>query len=347
MAGKKRKSTPPQVVVQPQESDDDSSSEEEQPVAQPTPSHAKTPKRTEQDDNESDSDSGSGSDSDSDPDPPTKTTSLPSKPLESEDSSSDEEDEEEQEKVENLKSPIKEPEPKKLKLSDSEQSLSMKSVSGIQRIWSLEDEIALLQALSDYHSKNGKLPTTKDYTSFLSGISGSISFPVTEKQLTNKLRQLKNNYDKKIKKGPDVKFSKPHEKAVFKMCHKLFEDITKASKGKVSVETNRVAGTENGAVASGVNTNGGVVNSGAANGDAAARSNFYLRSFIEVLISRQQGLSHGHTIEAVVAQMGESRLQDLEAKAKALKIEEIKLLAREEKFMAELLGDVAEEMADE
>ena len=63
-------------------------------------------------------------------------------------------------------------------------------------------------------------------------------------------------------------------------------------------------------------------------GDAAARSNFY----IEDLISGR------HMIEAMVAQMGESRLHDFEAKAKALRIEEIKLRAREKKFIGELLS---------
>lgn len=84
-----------------------------------------------------------------------------------------------------------------------------------QRIWTLEDEVILLRALYDYQVKNGKLPPSKDHATFLSTISASISFGITVKQLRNKMRTVRFNYHQNKKKGSDVKFSTPHDKAVF------------------------------------------------------------------------------------------------------------------------------------
>lgn len=49
----------------------------------------------------------------------------------------------------------------------------------------------------------------------------------------------------------------------------------------------------------------------------------------------------------MVARIGESRAHDLEAKTKMLRIDAMKLRAREEKLMAELFDILTDEMGDE
>ncbi|KAF3341689.1 mediator-associated protein 1-like protein [Carex littledalei] len=399
MAPKRKSSPAPAAASQSSSSDDDSSSDAEQYVAQRNPPRAETPKPTKGDDDESDS----GSESDPEPEQPTKTLKTPQKPSESEDSSEEDEDEEEeqkevekikspvktlqtprkpsesedsseeeeeQEQVEKLKTPVKvpesEPDQKKQKLSMPDQSPT-KKLSAAQRIWSLEDEMTLLNALCEYHVRNNRLPPTKDYASFLSGISGSISFPVIEKQIFNKIRQLRFNYNQKKKKGSNINFSEPHEKAVFELCSKLFEDGSSASKNGSSHEMNRNVGKKSDGkqkkkitklgslmeandgtsmIANGV-VNGGVTNGAMANGGDVERSHFYLEGLIKDLISTERcprGLS---SVEDVVARIGESRAHDLEEKTKMLRIDSIKLHAREGKLMAELLDALADEMMDD
>jgi Protein of unknown function, DUF573 len=357
MAAKRKDSQPPPQIHP--SSDDDSSSEEdeEQYVAKPISSLAKTPKATDRDDND-ESEDDSGSDSGPSPNPPTKSLSVNQKPSESEDDSEeeDEEEEEEPEKVEKLKSPVKapetEPEKKKLKPSEPDQSLSKKSAPAVSRVWSSDDEMTLLRALVEYHSKNGELPPAKDYGSFLSGISGLISFPVTEKQLVNKMRTLKHNFGQKKKKGPNVKISNPHDKAVFEMCTKLFQEgSSKASKKGGLLEFNSDGDTENGSVAGVSEANGAMANGIPTNsvvGDGAARvvPYFHLTSLIEDMINGQQYQSW-LKVNNVIAQIGESRAQNLEAKSKMLRIDAVKLRAREEKLKAEVFGFLAEGMTNE
>jgi Protein of unknown function, DUF573 len=350
MAAKRKNSQPPPQIHS--SSDDDSSSDEdeEQYVAKSITFQAKTPKATERhdDDDESENDSGS----DSDPDPPTKSLAVQQKPSESDEESEEEdeeeEEEEEQEKMENPKSPVKapetEPEKKKLKPSEPDQSPSKKSASAVSRIWSTDDEMVLLRALVEYHSKNGKLPPTKDYGSFFSSISGSIGFPVTEKQLVNKIQKLRRNFGQKNKKGPNVKISKPHDRAVFEICTKLFQDGIKAPKKGGLLESNNDGDTEN-VVAGVCKANWSPTISGAGNG-AGARPYFHLRSLVEDMINGQQCQSWLKVNDGI-ALIGESRAQNLEAKIKMLRIDEVKLHAREEKLKAEVFGFLAEGMTDE
>lgn len=227
--------------------------------------------------------------------------------------------------------------------------------------------MTLLNALCEYQVRNNKLPPMKDYASFLSGISGSISFPVIEKQLFNKIRQLRFNYNQKKKKGSNINFSEPHEKAVFELCTKLFEDGSSASKNGSSYEMNRDAGkksdgkrkknitklgslpVENGGTATIDNgvANVGAINGAEANGGDLSRSHFYLEGLIKDMISTKRCPRGVSSVEDVVARIGESKANELESKTKVLKIDSIKLHAREGKLMAELLDVLADEMMDD
>jgi Protein of unknown function, DUF573 len=291
--------------------------------------------------------------------------------------------------VEKLKSPVKDPksqtDKKKSKLPASDQSPSKRSSAGMQRIWSLGDELALIRALLEYRDKNGKLPFRKDLKSFLSGIRELISFPVTEKQIFNKICRIRHIYIQKKKKGPSANFSQPHDVFVYKLCKQLYEDSTKSSqentaldpgskspKEKTELESGGDGGIEshkkkrkkvlgsqrmaNAGAADGGTTNcgagtGGAVSAGVENGGVAsghdmAGSHFYLNWLIKDMICTEQCPEWISKVEDVVAWIGDSRAQDLEAKAKKLRIERFKLCAREEKVMAELFDILADEMTD-
>jgi Protein of unknown function, DUF573 len=353
MAAKRKSSAPPAPATPSSSSDHGSSSDEEHFVAQPNPSNTGTSKRD-------DPDSGS----ESDPEPPTKTVIAAQKPSKSEDSS--EEDEEEQEKVKKVKSPAKDP-------PQTDKQKSDKSSGAAQRIWTLDDELALLRALLEYRGKNGKLPTSKDLKSFLSGISELISFPVTEKQIFNKIRQFRHIYNKKKEKGPKANFSQPHDVIVYKLCMHLFEDSSKSPQENTALhpgsdavikskkkKQKKVSGSqrmENGGTTSGgAGTRGavnvGVVSAGVENGGVASGhdmegSHFYLNGLIKDMICTQQCPKWISKVEDVVAWIGESRAQDLEVKAKKLRIETFELCARKEKVMAELFDILANEMTDD
>ncbi|XP_078170235.1 uncharacterized protein LOC144564513 [Carex rostrata] len=367
-------SPPPSAAMSSSSDDDSSSSDEAQYIVQRNPLH------TERDDNKSDFDSGFETDTNpltktqktppklsefedsseedeeeereevENPKLSTNTLKTPQKLLESEDSF-EEDEEEEQEQMEKPKSPAKEPESqadkKNLKLSAPDRATSQKSLS-IHRIWSLDDEMVLLRALSEFQIRNGKLPPRKDYASFLSGICGSISFPVTEMQIFYKIRQLRQFYSQKKKKGFHINFSHPHEKDMFDLYAKLFEGSSKVSKKRASPETNRDTESESGGKQkkritepeSLMEANGGAV----LNGGEVARSHFYLVGLIKEMISAQQCPGWLSTVEDVVALIGESKVKDFEAKTKILRINEMKLLARKEKLMAEFFDILSDEM---
>ncbi|KAF3341800.1 hypothetical protein FCM35_KLT00438 [Carex littledalei] len=364
--------SPPPAAALSSSSDDDSSSVEAQFIVQHNPPHP------ERDDNKSDSDSRFETDTN----PLTKTQKTPQKPSELEDSSEEDEEEEreevenpklpamtlktpqkllesddsfeedeeeEQEQMEKLRSPAKEPESqpdkKKLKLSVPDQATSHKS-SSIHRIWCLDDEMVLLRALSEFQIRNGKLPPRKDFASLLSAISGSISFPVTETQIFYKIRQLRHIYSQKRKKGFDINLSQPHEKIMFDMYAKLFEGTSKVSKKRASPETYRDTESESsGKHKKRITEPGSLM---AANGGAVlnevARSYLYLAGLIKDMISTQQCPRWLSTVEDVVMLIGESKVKDLEAKSKMLRINEIKSHARKEKLMAELFDILSDEM---
>jgi hypothetical protein len=57
---------------------------------------------------------------------------------------------------------------------------------------------------------------------------------------------MRFRYSQKKKKGSNINFSQPHEKALFDLCTKLFEDGSNASKKGASQETNRDVQTKSG-----------------------------------------------------------------------------------------------------
>lgn len=82
-----------------------------------------------------------------------------------------------------------------------------------QRVWSEEDEIAVLQGLIDYRNDTGASPYD-DTNAFYLSVKKSISFDVSKTQVIKKIWGLKTKYENNLGKG-ELTFSKPHDLKAF------------------------------------------------------------------------------------------------------------------------------------
>ncbi|KAI4296521.1 hypothetical protein L6164_036471 [Bauhinia variegata] len=93
-----------------------------------------------------------------------------------------------------------------------------------QRLWSEDDEIAILKGVIEYSAKNGADPS-KDPNGFHDFIKKSLHIDVSTVQLMDKIRRLKKKYKNnagKGKNGEDRKFSKAHDKQAFDLSKKIW-----------------------------------------------------------------------------------------------------------------------------
>ncbi|XP_060195587.1 probable transcription factor At4g00390 [Lycium barbarum] len=116
--------------------------------------------------------------------------------------------------------------PRKRKLEISE----VKSTT--LRVWSEEDEMAILQGHLDYSSINKAKPSTS-YDAFLNFVKDKLQTETTKAQLRNKLKGLKRKYQGNVAKRS---FSKPHEEKIFKLSKRIWGHGEKVK----SIETNKI-----------------------------------------------------------------------------------------------------------
>ncbi|KAM7530751.1 hypothetical protein LguiB_034161 [Lonicera macranthoides] len=92
-----------------------------------------------------------------------------------------------------------------------------------QRLWSEEDEIAILKGIMEYTSKKGADPMS-DMHAFYDFIKKSIHCDVTKNQLAAKVRRLKKKYENNAskEKGKDRTFSKQHEQKAYDLSKKIW-----------------------------------------------------------------------------------------------------------------------------
>ncbi|CAK9320964.1 unnamed protein product [Citrullus colocynthis] len=93
-----------------------------------------------------------------------------------------------------------------------------------QRLWSEDDEIAILNGMIDYSARKGADPAL-DMNAFHDFIKKSLHVDVTKAQLVDKIRRLKKKYRNNAdrgKKGADPTFSKPHEQKGFELSKKIW-----------------------------------------------------------------------------------------------------------------------------
>ncbi|KAG6414382.1 hypothetical protein SASPL_127104 [Salvia splendens] len=90
-----------------------------------------------------------------------------------------------------------------------------------QRIWSKDDEIVILKGMIDYLAKY-KTDPTQDIGMFHSFIKEELQTYGSQMQLLDKIRRMKKKFEKKIKNGKEMTFSKPHEQSVYDLSKMIW-----------------------------------------------------------------------------------------------------------------------------
>lgn len=93
-----------------------------------------------------------------------------------------------------------------------------------QRVWSEDDEIAVLQGIIDYKTETGLSPYD-DTNGFYQLVKKSISFDVSKIQFMEKLRSLKKKYENnvgKAKNGEEPIFLKSHDRKAFDLSKNIW-----------------------------------------------------------------------------------------------------------------------------
>ncbi|KAL1191701.1 putative transcription factor [Cardamine amara subsp. amara] len=104
-----------------------------------------------------------------------------------------------------------------------------------QRLWSEEDEIAVLQGMIDFKGDTGKSPY-EDTNGFYEFIKKSISFEVSKNQFMDKIRSLKKKYmGKEVKNGVEPSFLKAHDRKAYELSKVIW------GPDGIAIESNGVA----------------------------------------------------------------------------------------------------------
>ncbi|KAL0405573.1 UNVERIFIED_CONTAM: STOREKEEPER protein [Sesamum latifolium] len=95
---------------------------------------------------------------------------------------------------------------------------------GITRLWSNEDEIALLNGMIDFRNVKGLDPNA-DMGAFYDFVKGKLQVDFSRDQLRTKISRMKKRFLNALKKGEnglDPVFSKPHEDMAFELSKKIW-----------------------------------------------------------------------------------------------------------------------------
>ncbi|KAK8660195.1 hypothetical protein V6N13_051129 [Hibiscus sabdariffa] len=93
-----------------------------------------------------------------------------------------------------------------------------------QRLFSEDDEIAVLKGMLEYYDKKGVDPCA-DMNAFYEFVRKMIQADVTKAQLMDKIRRLRKKFENnagKAKMGEHRIFSKPHEQKAFQLSRKIW-----------------------------------------------------------------------------------------------------------------------------
>ncbi|KAL7130205.1 hypothetical protein ABFS83_13G118300 [Erythranthe nasuta] len=108
-----------------------------------------------------------------------------------------------------------------------------------QRLWSEDDEIAILKGMTDYTLKKNSDPLA-NMNGFHDFIKKNLHVDVTRTQLSDKVRRLKKKYvnnKKKEKGGKDRSFSNPHEQKAYELSKKVWGNDTAKENGVEKIVT--------------------------------------------------------------------------------------------------------------
>ncbi|OIV93718.1 hypothetical protein TanjilG_16569 [Lupinus angustifolius] len=103
-----------------------------------------------------------------------------------------------------------------------------------QRLWSEEDEIAILKGMVEFTSKVGQDPY-KYADAFYDFMKKSLHAEASSNQLKEKIRRLKLKFEKNAKRGKsgeDPKFSKQFDREIFELSKKVWGNAASGEKAK-------------------------------------------------------------------------------------------------------------------
>ncbi|XP_010418144.1 PREDICTED: probable transcription factor At1g61730 [Camelina sativa] len=104
---------------------------------------------------------------------------------------------------------------KRVKKGGEEESVKK---PGSHRLWTEDDEIAVLQGMIDFKADTGKSPY-EDSNGYYDFIKKDISFEVSKNQFMDKLRSLRKKYmGKEVKNGVEPSFAKPHDQKAYELA---------------------------------------------------------------------------------------------------------------------------------
>ncbi|XP_027346641.1 probable transcription factor At1g61730 [Abrus precatorius] len=126
---------------------------------------------------------------------------------------------------------------KKATATDGSEEENVKKTKKFQRIWSEEDELAILKGMVDFTSKTGQDPFrhAHDFNDF---VKESVHVHASTNQLKEKIRRLKRKFEINCIKGKsdeheDPKFFKPHDHRAFELSKRVWGTHVKAPKKKL------------------------------------------------------------------------------------------------------------------
>ncbi|XP_020238513.1 probable transcription factor At1g11510 [Cajanus cajan] len=97
-----------------------------------------------------------------------------------------------------------------------------------QRLWSEEDELAILKGMAEFISRTGQDPHRYP-ESFHDTVKKSLHVEASSNQLKEKIRRLKKKFETNLgrgKNGEDPKFSKPHDQTLFDLSKKVWGEAS-------------------------------------------------------------------------------------------------------------------------
>uniref|UniRef100_A0A5B6YM87 Putative mediator-associated protein 1 n=1 Tax=Davidia involucrata TaxID=16924 RepID=A0A5B6YM87_DAVIN len=229
-----------------EENEEEQSESEEHKTSPPTPPKDKKPSASSSDDSESDSDSDSGrpvpnikpiaSKPMEEPPIPIATKKARSKPRTSAKRPIAEDSKRAKKKKKKALEVFEDDAAKKMKKTGDETEKKQL----FQRLWSEEDEIAVLNGMIDYTAKKGADPVA-DMNAFHDFIKNKLHIiNVSKTQLSDKVRRLKKKYENNARKGKkgggERTLSKPHDQKAYELSKKIWgrgEALPNANGGDV------------------------------------------------------------------------------------------------------------------
>ncbi|GLU06580.1 hypothetical protein SLE2022_236020 [Rubroshorea leprosula] len=141
------------------------------------------------------------------------------------------------------------------KPSASSASTGDEKTTPFQRVWSEEDELAILKGMIEYKSKKGT-DTYADIGGFHDFIKKTVRADVSQNQLKDKIRRLKKKYENNVDKGVSA-FTKLHDEKAFRLSKKIWGLETRDSgkskkKAKVTNSNDQDKGQVNGSLTLGL-----------------------------------------------------------------------------------------------